>query len=180
MNRGIHLLFLLAFLLAALTPAVAGCGGDSGSTVDTGERTTAVETTSTVPPEPVMERPKKGAWGVVFGVESLNRGRLIYDLSAHTLYAFDRDRGSTPTCYGACARTWPPALTEGGTRAGGVAHPGKIGTTKRRDGTIQLTYAGYPLYRYSRDRQSDLKGNGLESFGGEWSAIRPSGEKLLP
>jgi predicted lipoprotein with Yx(FWY)xxD motif len=113
-------------------------------------------------------------------VESLHRGRLIYDLSAHTLYVFDKDKGSTSTCYGACARTWQPALAEGETRAGGVAVASKVGTTKRRDGTVQLTYAGHPLYRYFRDRQSDLKGQGLESFGGEWHAIRPNGELLQP
>lgn len=165
-----------------MTLVVAGCG--SGTSDNTSERTTAPDATSTssttTPSETGNDRPKKGAWGVVFGVESLNRGRLIYDLSAHTLYVFDRDKGSTSTCYGACARTWPPALTEGGTRAGGVAHPGKVGTTKRRDGTVQLTYAGHPLYRYFRDRQSGLKGQGIESFGGEWHAIRPNGEQLQP
>ena len=121
--------------------------------------------------------PKKGAWGVVFGAEGEEFGIILYDLSGHTLYTFEKDKGGKSSCYGACAKTWPPALTEGKARAGGEAIPAKVGTTKRKDGTVQLTYAGHPLYTYSRDRSTETTGNGVESFGGEWYAIRPNGEK---
>jgi predicted lipoprotein with Yx(FWY)xxD motif len=173
--------FYCAFLLlVVLAIAVAGCG-DSEDGPGPGayglqsekERTIAQEEAKQ---EKIESRPKKkGFWGVAFGAGT-EEGMLIVDLAGHTLYTFDKDKGSTSTCYGACAKAWPPALTEDKARAGGTAQPDKVGTTKRRGGTIQLTYAGHPLYRYSRDRQSDANGNGIEAFGGTWHAIRPNGE----
>lgn len=169
-------------LLVALAFAAAGCGGDSEDGPGPGayglqseeERAVAQEEAEQ---EEEENRPaKKGFWGVAFGAGT-EEGMLIVDLAGHTLYTFDMDKGGKSTCYGACAKAWPPALTEDKARAAGAAQPGKVGTTKRRDGTIQLTYAGHPLYRYSRDKQADLNGNGVEAFGGTWYAIRPNGEK---
>jgi predicted lipoprotein with Yx(FWY)xxD motif len=158
--------------------AAFGCGGD-----DSGE-TNAATTAPSTEPKPATDDasadsdgPKKGAWGVAFGAGSENMGILLYDLSGHTLYTFEKDKGGASTCYGACAKTWPPALTEDKAKAGGAASQKLVGTTKRKDGTVQLTYAGHPLYTYSRDRSAEINGNGVESFGGEWYVIRPNGEK---
>jgi predicted lipoprotein with Yx(FWY)xxD motif len=162
--------------IALMAVTAFGCGDSSGET--------SSGTTPATDPKPVSDgesaekdRPKKGAWGVAFGAEGEELGLILYDLSGHTLYTFENDKGSTSTCYGACAETWPPALTEDKAKAGGSAMQAKVGTTKRRDGTVQLTYAGHPLYTYSRDKSAEVKGNGIESFGGEWYAIRPNGEK---
>ena len=119
--------------------------------------------------------PAKGAGGVVFGAKGVEVGLILYDISGHTLYTFDKDKGAASTCYGACAKSWPPALTEGKPRAEGVALPGKVGMTKRSDGTIQMTYAGHPLYTHVGDEPVEITGG--EAFGGEWYGIRPSGEK---
>jgi predicted lipoprotein with Yx(FWY)xxD motif len=169
-------------LLVALAFALGGCG-DSEDGPGPGAYGLQSEKEKAVAREELEReveenRPaKKGFWGVAFGAET-EEGMLIVDLSGHTLYTFDVDKGGKSTCYGACAKTWPPALTEGKPRAGGEAMPAKVGATKRKDGTIQLTYAGHPLYRYSRDEQAEVKGNGIEAFGGGWHAIRPSGEEL--
>lgn len=160
----------------SLLPLAAGCGGgtsDSGGTA-------AADTTSASAPEarsPDSDKPKKGAWGVVFGAEGEPLGLILYDLSGHTLYTFSKDKGGASACYGACAKTWPPALTERKPRADGSAVPSKVGATKRKDGTVQLTYADHPLYTYSQDGSSEVNGNGTHAFGGDWYAIRPSGEK---
>lgn len=164
----------LVCLLAAI--AIAGCGGGDSSSDSTA--------TGASPKAPVAktedtanDRPKKGAWGVVFGAEGEPFGIILYDLSGHTLYTFSKDRGGTSSCYGACAKAWPPALTEGKPRADGEAIAAKVGTTKRKDGTVQLTYAGHPVYIYSRDRSAVTNGNGAHAFGGVWYAMRPNGEK---
>jgi predicted lipoprotein with Yx(FWY)xxD motif len=172
-NRAVYALCLLV----ALAGVFAGCGGDGDSGSSGSESASATTTPASDNEDASDEKPEKGAWGVVFGAEGEALGLILYDLSGHTLYTFGRDKGSTSTCYGACAKTWPPALTEGKPRADGEAIPAKVGTTKRRDGTVQLTYAGHPLYTYSRDRSAEVNGNGIESFGGEWHAIRPNGEK---
>lgn len=171
MNRAVYVLCLLA----ALALGVAGCGDSDGTTsgTTTGEQPAPTTTTS----EPSNNKPKKGAWGVVFGAEGDPLGLILYDHSGHTLYTFSRDKGGASSCYGACAKTWPPALTEGKPKAEGEASPGKVGTIKRKDGTVQLTYAGHPLYTYADDKSSEVNGNAVHAFGGKWYAIRPSGDK---
>lgn len=167
-------------LLVALALAIAGCGSsddDNGPGPGAYGLDTGTETGSEKPPTEERQERKKGAWGVAFGAESEKLGIILVDLSGHTLYTFDKDKGGTSTCYGSCAETWPPALTEGKPKAGGAAIAAKVGATKRKDGTVQLTYADHPLYRYSRDKSAEMNGNGVESFGGEWYAIRPNGEK---
>jgi predicted lipoprotein with Yx(FWY)xxD motif len=174
MNRAVFVLSLLA----ALAIGVAGCGGGDSTTESTGgEESAAADVPPSKSESAADEKPKKGAWGVVFGAEGEPLGLILYDLSGHTLYTFSKDKGGTSTCYGGCAKTWPPALTEGKPRADGEASPAKVGTTKRIDGTVQLTYAGHPLYTYADDGSSETSGNDLHSFGGEWYAIRPSGER---
>jgi predicted lipoprotein with Yx(FWY)xxD motif len=173
MSRIAHGLCLLALLAFAL----AGCGGGEDSASDEGTTVAKAPPAASTPPSEADDRPEKGAWGVAFGAEGQPFGIIIYDLSGHTLYTFSKDVGGKSSCYGACAKVWLPALTEGKPRAGGAAVPGKVGATKRRDGTTQLTYAGHPLYRYSRDKSAEVSGHGRESFGGRWFAIRPNGEK---
>lgn len=176
-------------LLVALAVAIAGCG-DSDDGPSPGaygldgklNEASAREEEQQLRQQEVEERKKEEraenyAWGVAFGAGT-EKGMLIVDLSGHTLYTFGLDEGGKSTCYGACAETWPPALAEGKAKAGGSAKPDLVGTTKRRDGTMQVTYAGHPLYRYSRDRSSEINGPGVEAFGGKWSAIRPNGEPV--
>lgn len=171
MNRANYALCLLA----ALAIAVVGCGGgDSSDATETSVSTTAP---SAETEDAAEKRPKKGAWGVAFGAEGDELGIIIYDLAGHTLYTFSKDRGTTSSCYGACAKAWPPALTEGKPRAGGEALAGKVGSAKRKDGTVQLTYAGHPLYRHAGEKQVEVNGHGAHAFGGDWYAIRPSGER---
>ena len=56
---------------------------------------------------------------------------------------------------------------------------GKLGTTKRKDGQVELTYNGHPLYRYVGDAgPRDAKGEGLHQFGAQWYVLAPSGRKI--
>jgi len=154
--------------------AVIGCGGDSGSTTEEPPPETSTQSKTTANPEP--QRPKKGSWGAVFAAEN-EHGIMLFDLSGHTLYRFDGDKGSVSTCYGSCAKAWPPALTEGKIRA--VDVPRKlVSTTKRKDGTIQLTYAGHPLYTHNGERQGKSDANGTTAFGATWHALRRNGEDV--
>jgi predicted lipoprotein with Yx(FWY)xxD motif len=54
----------------------------------------------------------------------------------------------------------------------------KLGTSERKDGTVQVTYAGHPLYTYTGDtKPGDANGNDFSSFGAQWYALLPSGEE---
>lgn len=106
-------------------------------------------------------------------------GTFLVDRSGHTLYLFEADKTSKSTCTGSCAAAWPPALTSGKPTAGHGVKSSLIGTTKRSDGTTQVTYAGHPLYRFVKDtKPGTTKGEGSKAFGAEWYVVKPSGKKL--
>ena len=105
------------------------------------------------------------------GTADTDLGAVLVDADGFTLYLFQQDTGSASTCTGDCATTWPPVLTDGATVADGV--PGALETTTRDDGTLQVTYEGHPLYRYSGDAApGDTNGQGI---GGVWFAATPEG-----
>lgn len=163
-------------LLLGVAVGAIGCGGGSSSSGETSAQTSTQSSTSTTTANPEPHRPKKGSWGVVFAAEN-EHGIMLFDLSGHTLYRFDGDKGSVSTCYGACAKAWPPALTEGKIRAVGV--PRKlVGTSTRKDGTVQLTFDDHPLYTHKGERSGDFSSNGVTAFGGTWHALRRTGEDV--
>ncbi len=105
-------------------------------------------------------------------------GKVLVDSKGLTLYDFHKDKGGKSACYGACEQVWPPLTTEGEPQAGEGAMASKLGTTKRKDGTMQVTYAGWPLYTYVADKKpGEANGNDIDSFGAEWYALQPSGEE---
>jgi len=114
-------------------------------------------------------------------LRSTSLGRVLVDARGHTLYLFGADRSRKSTCYGACATTWPPFLTSAAPLAGAGVKQGLLATTKRRDGRLQVLYAGHPLYVFSGDtRAGQTKGQGIKHFGGTWSTLNASGRKLNP
>lgn len=106
-------------------------------------------------------------------------GRLVVDGSGRTLYLFEKDKNRHSACYGACAQYWPPLLTHGKPVARVGVKQSLLGTTRRRNGSQQVTYAGHPLYRYVGDTGAgQTNGAGLQDFGGGWDPISPSGKKI--
>jgi predicted lipoprotein with Yx(FWY)xxD motif len=108
-------------------------------------------------------------------VRSSDFGQILFDGSNHALYAFTRDMDRKSTCYGACAAAWPPYLAHGKLRAGPGATRSLLGTTSRRDGRRQLTYAGKPLYYYVHDGAGQVLCQNVREYGGLWLVVRPSG-----
>jgi predicted lipoprotein with Yx(FWY)xxD motif len=103
-------------------------------------------------------------------------GRVLVDSEGSTLYEFEKDKGGSSSCYGACAKNWPPLLTKGSPTPSNGASAAKLGTTKRSDGTVQVTYADRPLYTFVSDaKPGDAKGNNFDAFGAEWYALTPQG-----
>ena len=104
-------------------------------------------------------------------------GRILFDGRGYVLYAFTRDpRGARSKCYGACATAWPPYFRKGSLRAGAGVKRSLLGTTRRRDGRLQVTYAGRPLYYYVGDRQAgQVLCQNAREFGGLWLVMRANG-----
>lgn len=106
-------------------------------------------------------------------------GRILVDSKGITLYDFVQDRGTTSTCYGACAALWPPLLTTGKPIAGTGVRASLLGTTKRKDGRLEVTYGGHPLYYFVTDRKpGQTTGQGINQFGAPWWVISPAGKEI--
>jgi predicted lipoprotein with Yx(FWY)xxD motif len=84
-----------------------------------------------------------------------------------TLYA------SSKACTGSCLSVWPRLVVTGKPIAGPGVTASKLGTIKRSNGQLQVTYAGKALFRYAGDTKAgEAKGQGKD---GIWHAIAPSG-----
>jgi predicted lipoprotein with Yx(FWY)xxD motif len=105
-------------------------------------------------------------------------GRVIADGKGEAFYLYDKEDTRRSECYGACATAWPPVLTKGRPRAGKGARRGLLGTTRRRNGKLQVTYAGHPLYYYKDDAPGTILCHDVDEFGGAWLVLRRSGKAV--
>ena len=109
-------------------------------------------------------------------VRSTQFGRILFDGRGQALYAFTRDtRGGKSQCYGSCAEAWPVYYAKGRLRAGTGVTKSLIGTVKRRDGRLQVTYNGWPLYFYAHEGRGEVKCQNVVTHGGTWLVVRPNG-----
>ena len=167
------------FLTAATAVAVlaiAGCGDDddSGDSASGGAATAAEAATTGEPP--AAQSPPPAATGTTVKVADSDYGRILFDDTDQAIYLFDKEGSAKSECYGECADAWPPVLTEGSPRAGAGTEQALLGTTKRDDGTTQVTYDGHPLYYYVDDPKGVVLCHDVEEFGGLWLVVQPNGE----
>jgi predicted lipoprotein with Yx(FWY)xxD motif len=69
-------------------------------------------------------------------------------------------------------------LTKAKPVAGDGIRQSLLGTTRRRDGKLQVTYAGHPLYYYANDGKGEIKCQNVSEFGGLWLVVRPNGKAV--
>jgi predicted lipoprotein with Yx(FWY)xxD motif len=155
-------LLVIATASVAITLLAAGCGGKSSSS-------------SSAP----ASSSGTAAAGAIVAVKDSKLGNILVDGSGRTLYLFERDKGTTSTCSGACASGWPPYTTSGAPQAGSGAAASLLGTTTRADGKTEVTYHGHPLYYFAGDSTpGDTNGQGVEAFGAEWYVLSAAGDKV--
>jgi predicted lipoprotein with Yx(FWY)xxD motif len=156
--------WLAAAGLAAATVALAACGSTAASgTSGSGGGSTA---------KPAV------ASGPGIKTVSTSKGTVLTNAKGHTLYWFAIDTSTKSNCNGTCATFWPP-VPAGEKVASGVTLSGTFGSITRSDGSKQLTYDGHPLYTFKQDTAAgQINGNGINTSGGLWWAITPSGSKL--
>ncbi|MET0558633.1 MAG: hypothetical protein ABW065_08190 [Solirubrobacterales bacterium] len=174
MNRTTYGFVLVALLT---TLVIAGCGSSNDSSDN--ETGSAYSGSSSSESGEVKSPPGAESGVAVLTVSSAKDvGPVLVDAKGFTVYDFHKDKGTTSSCYGACAQGWPPVLTEGAPTAGEGATSSKLGTTKRKDGTMQVTYAGHPLYTFVEDKKpGEANGNDVSAFGAQWYALKGSGEE---
>ncbi len=101
-------------------------------------------------------------------------GKIVVS-SGRTLYHTSAEQKNVVTCTASCAVRWPPLVVSASARpvAGAGVRTALLGTVRRPDGRMQVTYGGLPLYFFSGDsKPGQVKGEGL---GGRWHAVAPSG-----
>lgn len=156
MNRRSALgLFALALLVSALTAGIAIAAHDTGAK-------------PAIVKEAVNKKLKK---------------TILVNASGMTLYQNTTEQKGKIHCTGSCRTAWPPLLVPAGgkaTASGGVSQS-KLGTLKRPDGGVQVTYRGGPLYRFLSDKKAgDVTGQGIKDLGGTWSAAAPAASTAPP
>ena len=156
--------------LIALAIAVVGCGSSSG-----GSTAAAGYGGSTAPARTMPS----SASGPSVKLANTGLGKVLVDAQGRTLYLFEADKGTKSACDGACASIWPPLVTKGKPTAGPGLTASALGTTKRADGTSELTYNGHPLYTYAGDTAAgQTSGQGLDDYGAEWYVLSAHGDKI--
>jgi len=110
-----------------------------------------------------------------------NLGKVLVDGQGFTLYILASDRGSGhSTCSGTCADEWPPMTLSPG-NAAPIAGPGikpwLLGLTTGAGGGEQVTYNGWPLYRWPNDSEPGMAtGQGVQDESGSWYVLSPAGD----
>lgn len=181
--------FVLALALAACAPA--------------GVEATATDIPLTEPPatepkmteSPVVETPvvtdepvETATVGVpvtgdvdVQVSETADFGQILVNGEGMSLYVFmsDTQDAGTSACSDGCAGIWPPFTIDGEPVAGEGLDTSMLGTITREDGSMQVTYNGWPLYLYAGDTApGDTTGQGITDEYGLWYLIGPDGEVI--
>jgi predicted lipoprotein with Yx(FWY)xxD motif len=107
-------------------------------------------------------------------------GRVLVNSRGHTLYLFVKDSRNKSACSGSCAKFWPPLLSHGKPTAGSGVRSSLLGTMRRSNGRLQVTYNKHPLYAYVLDRQAgQTNGEGNSAFGAKWYAVSAKGTAVI-
>jgi len=117
--------------------------------------------------------------GTTVAIRTSPLGPILVDSKGITLYDFPKDNGIVSSCYGACAALWPPLTTTGKPHAGPGVRASLLGTTKRKDGKLEVTYNDHPLYYFVSDRKpGQTTGQALNQFGAPWWVLTPAGKEI--
>jgi len=109
-----------------------------------------------------------------------NLGQILVSARGRTLYLFMKDRNGRSACSASCATYWPPLMKTGKVTVASGVERSLVGTTKRANGRLQVTYNKHPLYTFALDKSAgQTKGQGSSNFGAKWYAVSARGSAVL-
>lgn len=150
----------LPALAASLLLAACGSSSSSPTTKPAASTQAATQTSSS-------------SSSAVVKTASSSLGTILVDSQGMTLYHLSGEVNGKFICTStACLGVWHPLTApSSGTPSGEV---GSLGTVKRPEGTVQVTYKGMPLYTFAQDEQpGETNGQGIKDVG-TWSVITTS------
>lgn len=129
-----------------------------------------------------------GTRAMTVGIRTVSGiGSVLVDRTGRTLYLDDQEKSGKILCAKSdCTAIWKPLLLSGSMAPSGPARVSSLlSTTKRPDGSVQVTLKGSPLYTFAYDMvPGQAKGNGQQdSFDGtsfSWHAAVPNGAAAQP
>jgi predicted lipoprotein with Yx(FWY)xxD motif len=161
-SRAARISITVAGALVVLALVAAGCGGSSGGYGGSSSGSSSA-----------------GGGSSAVKLASSKLGRILVDSQGRTLYLFQADKGTRSACDGACAAAWPPLTTKGKPSAGAGLSAAQFGTTKRADGSTEVTYHGHPLYTYAGDTApGQTNGEESDDYGAKWYVLSAAGQKV--
>jgi predicted lipoprotein with Yx(FWY)xxD motif len=100
-------------------------------------------------------------------------GSFLVGPDGMTLYSFTRDPLNESVCVDRCLENWPALTVESADAVtAGEGVTGTLATIERADGTLQVTYNGFPLYYWARDEAAgDTTGHRV---GNVWWIVPPA------
>jgi predicted lipoprotein with Yx(FWY)xxD motif len=176
---------LRVWLVVASFSFLAACGGrpdpravEPTATSET-PSATATPSAADESPEPTNSEPP-AADGTKIVVGDSDFGDMLYDETGQAIYLFDVETTTKPACIDDCAEAWPPVFTDGEPVGGDGVDPALLGTTKRADGRLQVTYNDHPLYFYAHEGKHEVLCHDVFLNGGNWYVVQPNGDAAPP
>ena len=151
----------MAGVLLALALAACGDGGEDEPSA------------SAPPPEAVKEE----AAGTEIVLGDSEYGSMLFNAKRQAIYIFENDPNGESVCYDECAEAWPPVYTKGEPKARDGVRASLLGTVKRRDGKVQVTYADQPLYYYVNEGPGEVRCHNIDLNGGLWWVVGANGKR---
>ncbi|HEV7941396.1 MAG TPA: hypothetical protein VGP17_01195 [Solirubrobacteraceae bacterium] len=163
-----HILKLSLPAIAA-SLLIAACGSSSSSNT----------TGSAASKQPAAQTTSSSSSAVLVKSASSSLGTILVDSQGMTLYHLSGEVNGKFICTSsACLGVWHPLIASSSGASGGEV--GSLGTVKRPEGTMQITYKGTPLYTFTGDKQAgETKGQGIKDVG-TWSVITASSSSTPP
>ncbi|HZC74041.1 MAG TPA: hypothetical protein VE442_25360 [Jatrophihabitans sp.] len=120
-------------------------------------------------------------------VDSVSGGQVLVDSDGHALYTSDQEASGKIICSTSdCEAIWTPLTVPKGQQPTGPSDvANNLGTVKRPDGSMQVTFKGGPLYTFTFDHGADqVTGDGTrDSFNGTnflWHVATATGAHMAP
>ena len=152
---------------AAASLALAACGSSASSSAGSANSRTAGSA------KPASSH------GAIVALRASSAGQVLVDGTGRSLYLWRADKGTHSTCSGSCAANWPPLSTESPPLAGRGVSAAKLATSKRSDGSLQVTYNGHPLYYFIGDASpGQTNGEGSDAYGAPWYLVSAAGNAV--